>query len=72
MNIEKIKQIAEDQTQRFDKTGEMNGIISFEFEGTTIINPFEDETGRFEVNPVEYYGDAFLSSEWSTIMNEKV
>ena len=46
-------------------------ICSFEYNGTTIVNPFMDETGRFEVNPFEYYGvesirkfiDAF--TEWN-------
>lgn len=30
--------------------------IGFEFKGTWIVNPFYDETMRFEVDPVEYYG----------------
>ena len=46
-------------------------ISSFEYNGTQIANPFMDETGRFEVNPFEYYGvesirkfiDAF--AEWN-------
>ena len=33
-----------------------NQFEGFEFEGTWITDPFMDETGRFEVNPKEYYG----------------
>ena len=29
--------------------------IEFEYEGVWITNPHYDETGRFEVNPKEYY-----------------
>lgn len=36
--------------------------LTFEFEGTLIQNPNFDETGRFEVNPVEYYGQAYLDA----------
>ena len=35
--------------------------IEFEYEGVWLPNPHYDETGRFEVNPVEYYGDAYLT-----------
>lgn len=34
----------------------------FKFEGTWITNPNYDETGRFKVNPVEYYGEAYLTT----------
>ena len=29
----------------------------FEFNGIWITNPWMDETGRFPVDPVEYYGE---------------
>ena len=34
--------------------------IEFEYEGVWITNPHYDETGRFKVNAVEYYGEAYL------------
>jgi len=34
--------------------------IEFEYEGVWITNPYYDETGRFEVNPEEYYGETYL------------
>ena len=34
--------------------------IEFEYEGVWITNPHYDETGRFKVNPVEYYGETYL------------
>jgi len=30
--------------------------VGFEFEGIWITDPTMDETGRFEVDPKEYYG----------------
>jgi len=30
--------------------------LGFDFNGFFIINPYYDETMRFEVNPIEYYG----------------
>jgi hypothetical protein len=35
--------------------------IEFEYEGVWITDPTLDETGRFEVNPVEYYGETYLT-----------
>tara|TARA_R100001594_G_scaffold134876_1_gene176255 strand:- start:598 stop:726 length:129 start_codon:yes stop_codon:yes gene_type:complete len=34
----------------------------FIFEGTVITDASLDETGRFEVIPEEYYGEAYLNS----------
>jgi hypothetical protein len=34
-------------------------INTFEYEGVLITDPTMDETGRFKVNPVEYYGSAY-------------
>ena len=36
--------------------------IEFEYEGVWITNPHYDETGRFEVNPEEYYGKVYLNT----------
>ena len=50
-------------------------INTFEYEGVLITDPTMDETGRFKVNPVEYYGSAYTDRvvytreqlyEWST------
>ena len=40
--------------------------ISFEHteSGVDIINPFIDECGWGEVNPIEYYGEEFLNSDF--------
>ena len=34
--------------------------IEFEYEGVWITKPHYDETGRFEVEPKEYYGKVYL------------
>ena len=36
--------------------------IYFDFEDMAIHNPFVEESGRLPVDPVEYYGKAFLES----------
>jgi len=34
----------------------------FEHEGVWITNPFYEETGRFEVHPIKYYGNKALGT----------
>lgn len=50
---------------RFDLQ-ELRGPIAsdeclFIFEGIAIVDPWMDETMRFEVDPVEYYGELFTN-----------
>lgn len=73
--LELIKHMAELQTEIVEeiceKTGEhhYDGTICFESQhGDNIINPFLSECMRFEVDPVEYYGDAFMNSEWKKFL----
>jgi hypothetical protein len=40
----------------------MKELPGFWFEGVWITDPTMDETGRFEVNPEEYYGIELLST----------
>lgn len=42
----------------------LESLISFEYMGHTIIDPFTDESGSHSVNPVHYYGKAFTESAW--------
>ena len=44
----------------------------FEFDGMYITDAFMDETGRFEVDPVEYYGEAYLNSPLNPDHIEKI
>lgn len=41
--------------------------LQFEYENTVISNPFVDECGMYEVDPVEYYGEAFINSDFLKI-----
>ena len=34
--------------------------VSFEYNGTWITDQYLDETGRFEVDPVEYYKESYI------------
>lgn len=54
---DKIKAFAEKQMEIANSTGmDTSTMVGFEYKGTYIINPFVDETCRFEVDPYEYYG----------------
>jgi hypothetical protein len=53
--------ITKRQLQRIIKEA-LRSEPGFEFEGTYITDPSMDETGRFEVDPIEYYGQAYLNS----------
>ena len=64
MTIEGIREIAERQYDTFLKTGDTEGMIGFEYKGSTIINPFLDVSGRFEVDTVAYYGEEFINSNF--------
>ena len=44
------------------------GEISFEFEGFDIVHPMLEESGMYKVDPVEYYGEAFLNSRFVDII----
>jgi hypothetical protein len=60
-----IRKIGEMQSNRIEEGEEsLNNIISFEFKKHTIVNPFLDVTGRCEVDPIIYYGDSFLNSDF--------
>lgn len=45
---------------------DINPLIGFEHEesGVLIVNPFLDESGWGTVNPIDYYGDEFLKSDF--------
>lgn len=53
---DKIKAFAEKQMELANNGADTSKMVGFEFNGTYIINPFVDETARFEVDPYEYYG----------------
>ena len=41
----------------------------FIFQGTVITNPHYDETGRFVVDPINYYGQEYLDYLQELILN---
>ena len=46
--------------------------IAFEWRGVRITDPFRDETGRFPVDPENYYDEAFINSEFVAIANRNL
>lgn len=61
--------LGELQVDEFNEAdGDTSEMIGFESEsGTWVINPFVSECQRFSENPVEYYGQSFLSSDFTNI-----
>ena len=45
-----------------DKTKPLKIGRPFEFNGINITNPYLSECGRFDIEPEDYYGDAYLDS----------
>lgn len=41
---------------------------SFDYQGTTVKNPFTDETARMDVDPIKYYGKDYAKSDIKTII----
>lgn len=62
-----IKRLGELQIEMFNETHEDTSYyIGFvnEKEDVYVINPFYDTTVRFNVDPIEEYGDEFLNSDF--------
>lgn len=53
---DKIKAFAEKQMELANNGVDTSKMVGFEYKGQYIINPFVDETCRFDVDPYEYYG----------------
>lgn len=51
--LDDIKKIAEKQWERSGETGDTSDCIGFIYRGQFIINPWMDETGRFELTTDE-------------------
>ena len=44
--------------------------ITFTFKGAEITDPTMDESGRFKVNPVGYYGEPYITAWQDAIVIE--
>lgn len=67
MSARKIKEGAKELASYQDNFFMDNGYLSkefitFTFDGLTIFNPWYNLAGSAKVDPIEYYGDAFLDS----------
>lgn len=47
---------------------EFEDMISFDSDGTTVVHPLQDETGRGYVNPLTYYGEDFTNSKFMDLI----
>lgn len=68
--VRELVDLVRDQEAKLDVVGgdytKDASIIVFESRGKTILNPLLDEVGR-EVDPFEYYGEAFINA-WGTAL----
>ena len=56
-----------EKNKRLFNEGKKDKCRFFEYKGYKIYNPFKDEMGKKEVDPKEYYGDAYENSEFNKI-----
>lgn len=64
IDIEKAKRLAERNVELFEAGKDEEIEHYFVYEGQMIHNPFISECGRFDVDPVEHYGDYFIYSNF--------
>ena len=65
--------IAQDNEIIFQRDGQfVDKTRCFDFDGMTIHNPFMEDTGSFDVDPIEYYGESFLNSGFVTVLSERI
>lgn len=58
MNNFKLELISKIIKENYNLSQQNGKCIGFDFNGIFITDPNLDETGRFSVNPLEYYGKA--------------
>ncbi len=56
------KQEQELLNQIMNRQSSQKVFLQFEHEGVWITDRFLDETGRFEVEPLEYYGETYINA----------
>lgn len=56
-----------EKNKRLFEEGKEDKCRFFVFNGYKILNPFKDEKGQKEVDPKQYYGDAYNNSEFNKI-----
>ena len=56
------KQEQELLNQIMNRQSSQKVFLNFEHEGVWITDRFLDETGRFEVEPLEYYGETYINA----------
>ena len=56
------KQEQELLNQIMNRQNSQKVFLNFEHEGVWITDRFLDETGRFEVEPLEYYGETYINA----------
>ena len=73
MHLKGLKRQEEILIDKFMNQEDSNLFLSylnFDYNGTYITDRYYDETGRFEVIPVEYYGETYLKALENKLSNK--
>jgi hypothetical protein len=60
--LKKQEAILIHKLMQFENTNLFLNYLNFDYNGTYITDQYLDETGEFEVVPVEYYGETYLKA----------
>lgn len=60
------RQIADKNRRLFEK-GKIDDCVYFDYKGYRIFDPFKDEKGEKEVDPKEYYKEAYVHSGFNKV-----
>ena len=61
-SLKKQEAILIHKLMQFENTNLFLNYLNFDYNGTYITDQYLDETGEFEVVPVEYYGETYLKA----------
>jgi len=56
-----------EKNKRLFNDGKINKCVFFEYKGYKIFDPFKDEEGKKEVDPIQYYGNSYKKSEFNKV-----
>ena len=60
--LKRQEEILIHKLMQFEGSNLFLSYLNFDYEGTYITDQYYDESGRFEVVPVEYYGETYLKA----------
>lgn len=69
--LERLEKLGDFQTEMASKKGfSVKSVIGFEANNCYIIHPTRSECNMHKVDPVEYYGESFLKSQFMNYLSQ--